>query len=149
LLSRGDIHYHPEFQFEDGTSSKKLLVLLNTPGDQELFLFLKTTSQRKNKPKVPGCIETYPPLFFLPAKVDFFDQDTWIQLYQIYPIHPIDFGKDKRFVKVGTLKPKTLKTVIDCLLKTQDEDIPNNIKRMLRPKIDESIVKLKKHFMDR
>jgi hypothetical protein len=41
--------------FHNGFTGKKYLILLNTPGKKEPYLFVKTTSQKKDKPSTTGC----------------------------------------------------------------------------------------------
>lgn len=85
---RGTIYHHKEMIFHNGFTGKKYLVLLNTPSNNEPYIFVKTTSQQKNKPTSSGCIKKRS-LFFIPGGKTFFPKNTWVQLYEIYTIRPI------------------------------------------------------------
>ncbi len=87
MAVRGAIYHHKKFVFKNGFSGVKYIILLNTPGTNDPYLFVKTTSQKKNRPLKPGCIENRS-LFFIPANTTFFESDTWIQLHEIYSITP-------------------------------------------------------------
>jgi len=122
-MKKGDILYHTEFKFPDGTTSDKLLVILNTPDPiKEPFLVCTTTSQSRNKPKTPGC-HSKESLFFIKANHDFFNKDTWLQFYQLYEL---DFKKLLKtkfdgLVKIsGSLKEQTINEVINCIRKSDD-----------------------------
>ena len=65
-------------------------------------LFIKATSQKKNKPSTPGCIKDRS-LYFIPAGKTFFKKDTWAQLYEIYAIHPHDIDNKKEITIEGGL----------------------------------------------
>jgi len=53
LQTRGTIYHHRKLVFHNGFIGKKYLILLNTPGKNEPYLFVKTTSQKKDKPQLP------------------------------------------------------------------------------------------------
>ena len=82
MQTRGTIYHHRQMVFHNGFTGKKYLILLNTPGKKEPYLFVKTTSQKKDKPSTTGCIKERS-LFFIPAGRIFFPKDTWIQLYEL------------------------------------------------------------------
>ena len=82
MIVKGDILLNKKFIHETGATDEKLLVILNSSSQGELFLFVKTTSQQHDKPKTPVCIEDrHRSLFYIPAKKDFFRDDTWVQVY--------------------------------------------------------------------
>jgi hypothetical protein len=66
LQSRGTIYHHIKLVFHNGFIGKKYLILINTPSKNEPYLFLKITSQKKDKPTTSGCIKKHS-LFFIPA----------------------------------------------------------------------------------
>ncbi len=146
MRTRGDIFFHPKFEFENGDTSKKLFVLLNTPGKNEHYLFAKTTSQQKDKPLNPGCIKKQS-LYFISAGKTWFSVNTWVQLSHIYEMSQDDINKEEnaRFTD-GSLNNKTVDKIIDCLFTIQDEDIPPIQRKLLRPPLKESILKLKEKF---
>ena len=83
MQARGAIYHHSQMVFHNGFVGKKYLVLLNIPGKNEPYLLLKATSQKKNKPSIPGCIVEHN-VFFIPAGKTFFKLDTWVQLHERY-----------------------------------------------------------------
>ena len=145
MQTRGAVYFHPSFEFKNGDTGRKLILLLNTPSKEEPYLFLKTTSQQKDKPLRPGCIEERS-LFFISGGATFFKDNTWIQLYEIYEIPPYDVSRNKAMKIRGSLESKTVDKIIDCLFAAQDADISPLHRRLLRPPIQESILKLKEKF---
>lgn len=145
MQTRGDIFFHPNFKFRNGSVGRKLLLLLNTPGKKETCIFVKTTSQQKNNPSRPGCIKERS-LFFIPSGKTFFKEDTWIELYERYEMHPEDVDKNTDVQIIGSLDSKLVDKIIDCLFVSEDYDIPPIHRKLLRPQLQESILKLKKKF---
>ncbi len=146
MHTRGDIFLHPKYEFENGGTSRKLFVLLNTPTKNENYLFVKTTSQQKNKPINPGCIKKQS-LFFISAGKTWFGVNTWVQLSHIYEMSQDDINKEENAgFTGGSLDNKTVDKIIDCLFTIQDEDIPPIQRKLLRPPLHESILKLKEKF---
>ena len=145
MKSRGTIYHHKELVFHNGFTGKKYLILLNTPDKEEPYLFVKTTSQKKNKPSKSGCIQEHS-LFFIPAGKTFFPKDTWVQLYEIYPIHPHKIDTDRNISVVGSLDAKMIDDIVNCLFKTEADNIASIYKDMLRPPLHESVLKLKNLF---
>ena len=134
MVIRGTIFHHYKLVFHNGDVGRKFLILLNSPAQDELHLFVKTTSQKKNKPTTPGCLETLS-LFFIPVGKTFFEKPTWVQLYQIYQFVPDLIIIDPDIKKVRILKP--------------GKDILPDHKKLLRPPMKKSIKQLaekwKKH----
>ncbi|MEQ8187149.1 MAG: hypothetical protein ABRQ39_04200, partial [Candidatus Eremiobacterota bacterium] len=54
-MNKGTIFYHKKFEFSDGETGKKLLILLNEPQGNEPYLFCKTTSKKKYNLENEGC----------------------------------------------------------------------------------------------
>lgn len=148
MKTRGAIYFHPSFEFKNGDTGKKLVLLLNTPSKNDPYLFVKTTSQQKDKPLRPGCIEERS-LFFIPAGTTFFKENTWVELYERYTMRPNDVSKNKDMKLIGNLDIKTLDKIIDCLFAAEGDDIPPIHRRLLRPPLQESILKLKEKFDSR
>lgn len=92
-LQRGAILYHTNFKFKNGDTGKKLLILLNNPKINKPYLFVKTTSQDKNKSREGGC-NIKLGLFYIPASTSYFDKDTWVQLYELYEFNVASVVKD-------------------------------------------------------
>lgn len=144
MVVKGTIFFHENFVFKNGASSEKLIILLNTPDENNPCLFVKTTSREKDKPSQPGCIERLS-LFFIPPKTTFFEQPTWVELYEIYEIALSDVKKDP-FRIVGELDYKKTDEIINCLLLAEADDITPYHKRLLKPPFEESLEKLREKF---
>ena len=122
-MEKGTILFHEKFRFVDGELGEKLLIILNTPDPKvESYLLCRVTSQEKNKPKIFGCQEDLS-LFFLPANHDFFEKDTWIQLYEIFPFDAAALIQDhfnKQLNVLGKLKDLTIRQLMNCIRKVKD-----------------------------
>ncbi|MFH0727103.1 MAG: hypothetical protein V2B19_12285 [Pseudomonadota bacterium] len=145
MQTRGAIYHHSKLEFHNGFSGKKYLILLNTPSKGEPYLFVKTTSQKKNKPSTPGCIKKSS-LFFIPAEKTFFPKDTWVQLFELYPISPKDIDLKKEITIVGNLDVKIIDDIVNCLFEAEKENIAPINKNLLRPPIHNSLLKLQEKF---
>jgi hypothetical protein len=84
----GDILFHQEWVFNDGTLGRKLLVILNTPDNPDIpCLVLKTTSQDDRYiGAVSGCNVSKKVFLVLSANEPCFDCNTYIQLPQIWEL---------------------------------------------------------------
>ena len=146
---RGSVYHNPQFTFHDGIVGNKLLVLLNTPTGSEEYLFVKTTSKQKGRTKKPGCWKYYAQgEFFIPKGTDCFLEDTWILLFDLYPISPgdIDNSNDWRILKEVSLSAETIQQIINCLFKHHGEDIPEIYELWLKPPMDTALSKLAEKF---
>lgn len=92
-MKRGTILYHSNFRFSNGEYGRKFLIILNNQQGTGPFLMAKVTSQAKNKPRTPGC-NPKESLFFIEGGKTWFSQDTWVQLYEIYPFIAVEVLKD-------------------------------------------------------
>jgi len=147
VIVKGDILFNKKFIYETGATDEKLLVILNSPSQGEPFLFVKTTSQQHDKPKTPGCIEDrHRSLFHIPAKKDFFRDDTWVQIYSFEAMDHDYIVSHPDINKIGSLKPKTINGIMGCLFKTWGDNIAPWQKKLLQPSLNESIFKLKEKF---
>ncbi len=150
MTIRGAIFHNPEFKFHDGEIGNKLLVLLNTPSQNESCLFVKTTSQRKDKPSNIGCFKHHHTgMFFIPKATTSFPDNTWILLFKPYEINPCDITQKNGWNEVGRLDEKKLKQIIDCLFKHHEDDISELHESWLRPPFTASIQKLKEKYNNR
>lgn len=131
--------------FKNGFAGKKYIILLNTPGPNDPYLFVKTTAQKKDKPSKPGCIENRS-LFFIPAKTTFFESDTWIQLHEIYSITPDVVIKDSDITEEGSFDLKLIEKIVNCLFLSSEDDISPDHRRLLSPPLEESLKKLQAKF---
>ncbi len=141
METRGAIYLHKEFKFSDGEKADKFFILLNSPSKGEPFLFVKTTSQQKHRPVVPGCIETIS-TFFIPANKVFFDKNTWVLLHDIYPIEHKTIKGSPKVSLVGDLDASMIDAVLECLSKTQKNDIAPSHERLIWPNKLKSLDKL-------
>jgi hypothetical protein len=141
----GTIYLHKKLVFHDGATGTKYLILLNETQREDPFLFVKTTSQKKDKPETPGCIRQRN-LFFVPARKTYFISDTWVQLHDIYPISPQQIKSNPDIQITGALKPQITQAVGDCLLDCQKEDLPPIIINLLRPPMHDALVRLREKF---
>lgn len=142
---RGTIYHHNHLIFHDGIVGKKYLVLLNTPSKNEPYLFVKATSQQKDKPLTPGCIKKRS-LFFIPGGKTFFPKDTWVQLYELYPIEPKNIDNNKDMTIDGSLDHKVIDDIVNCLFDAEADNIAPIDKKLLRPPLQDSLLKLKEKF---
>jgi hypothetical protein len=145
LPERGSIYHHRQLVFHNGFTGKKYLILLNTPGRKEPYLFVKTTSQKKDKPSTNGCIKERS-LFFIPAGRTFFPKDTYVQLYDIYEFLPKDIDTNKDITVEGSLDAKMIDDIVNCLFEAEEEYITPIHKKLLRPLLEDSLLKLKDKF---
>jgi hypothetical protein len=145
LQWRGAIYHHSALTFSNGVQGKKYLILLNTPAKNKPYLFVKTTSQKKDKPSMPGCIKEKS-LFFIPARRTFFWQDTWVQLYEIYEFTPHEIDTNKAITIEGSLDIRVIDDIVQCLFLSEGDNISEIHKRLLNPPLSKSLQKLKDTF---
>lgn len=136
-----------KFKFSDGTTGKKLLVLLNNPTSGDPYLVVKTTSQKHSKPDTPGCIENYHQAYFILANSNFFQKDTWIQLDDYFMFNQNHV--DKKLKHIGQLPAQTSNLVISCFLKINGQDLSPKVHSYLVPKIEQGISALANKFNKR
>ena len=145
MQARGTIYHHRQLVFHNGFTGKKYLILLNTPGKKEPYLFVKTTSQKKDKSTTSCCIKERS-LFFIPAGRTFFPRDTWVQLYDIYEFSPKDIDANKDITVEGSLDAKIIDDIVKCLFEAEEDNIAPIYKTLLRPPLQDSLLKLKDKF---
>jgi hypothetical protein len=114
LQIRGAIYHHSNLLFHNGFTGKKYLILLNTPRGKEPYLFVKSTSQKKEKPSTPNCIKDRS-LYFIPAGKRFFKKDTWILKWT-----PVEHRLHSEISKNWAGKPlKSYETVLKYIRRTK------------------------------
>ncbi len=145
MQTRGVIYHHPKLIFHDGAIGKKYLILLNSPKENEPYLFVKTTSQQKNRPIKAGCIKERS-LFFIPAGKTFFQKDTWVQFYDLYEFTPSEIDNNKEITIEGTLSVKLIDEIVNCLFLSEGNNISKYQNELLRPPLTDSLLKLKEKF---
>ncbi len=145
MQARGTIYHDSQLIFHNGVVGKKFLILLNTPTQKESYIFVKTTSQKKDKPSVPGCIRDLS-LFFIPAGKTFFRLNTWVQLSELYEFTPKEIDSKKGITVEGSLDTKMIDDIVKCLFEAEEDNIAPIQKDLLRPPIQDYALKLKQKY---
>lgn len=145
MQTRGAIYHHTRLVFHNGFIGKKYIILLNSPAKKESYLFVKTTSQQKDKPAKAGCIKERS-LFFIPAGKTFFKKDTWVQLYELYEFTPDEIDNNKEIIVEGSLNAKMIDDIVNCLFLSEKDNIAGIHKGLLRPPMQDSLLRLKDNF---
>ena len=122
-MRKGEIYSHKNFKFKNGEYSKKLLVLLYVPSKgSKPYLFCLTTSQSKGKSFKEGC-QPDQSLFFIPQDKEFFKEDTWLQLFAIYPMETKSVLSDcmtNYMERKDELQDLTIRQLMNCIKKSKD-----------------------------
>lgn len=104
MANKGDIIIHDSFVFHDGAIGKKLAVVLNDAIAATPFLLVKTTSNpRRYQNAVEGCNENLK-VFFVRRGTANLNEDTFIQLHEIYPYSATDLSA---LMSSKTVRPVT------------------------------------------
>ena len=72
--------------------------------------------------------------------------DTWVQLYEIYEFAPKDIDTDGDITIAGSLDVKMIDDIINCLFEAEEDNIISIHKKLLRPPLYDSLLKLKEKF---
>lgn len=122
-MKAGDVFYFINFKFDDGSARNKLLIILNTPVEDEPFLVCLTTSQAKKwRLNKLGCYseQNY---YFVDSLQENFEKDTWIVFERIYEVDAAKLlnshFKDGS-VKLFELQPDLWKALKNCIAKSRD-----------------------------
>lgn len=142
MQTRGAIYHHRNMTFYDGGSAPKYLILLNTPDKNDPYLFVKTTSRQKYRPNQLGCIAKHT-CFLIKGKSSFFKEDTWVLLHERYQFNDKEIDSNPDITIVNRLPNNIIGDIVDCLLKTQKDDLPGIHKKLLQPPLSDAIEKLK------
>lgn len=121
-MNCGTVLYDTNFQFRNGTTIDKLLIVLCEFGTDQLIL--TTTSQRHTKGMTPGCQSADRfPSYFLPKGSCWFDKDTWVELHQIHELdsNVLEYKKHRRTIveHKNALTSELMKKIIDCTLQSR------------------------------
>lgn len=123
---RGEILFDPNYKFLDGETSPKILVALNNPSTTNVCLLALTTSKKnKFRDTQSGCAPTKQ-YYGLRKDEDWFHEDfTWVRfdgdrLVSLTHTEYISRGISGKLKLRGTLKDTTLRSIINCILKSQD-----------------------------
>ena len=144
MFARGSVFVADNFKYSDGTTGRKLLVLLNNPSSEDPYLFIKTTSQKHSKPDTPGCIDTFHKVYFVPANCAFFQKNTWIQLDDYFLFTQQSLERDLNHI--GQLPGKTTELLVSCFLKINEQDLSPKVRCYIVPKIAQGISALANKF---
>jgi hypothetical protein len=122
----GDVLFHGDFLYQDGTRGKKLLIVLNQTDLSTNCLILKTTSKEQRYLGAhPGC-NPEKKVFFIPKTSEQFHLDTYVQIPQIFPISTkqlLSNGLSHLVKHEFSLSPNCFKQLLNCLKKHFKEDI--------------------------
>ncbi|MFP3982778.1 MAG: hypothetical protein ACLFV2_03705 [Desulfurivibrionaceae bacterium] len=141
---RGAVFVAEKFRFSNGAEAKKLLVLLNNPNQGDPYFFVKTTSKQHRKPREIGCIGDYHQVYFVKAKSDFFEIDTWIQLDDYFPFEP-NYVTNYLHHK-GELTEECTQKVVDCFLQINNDDLSPRMRKVFEPPLEQGIRALADKF---
>ena len=125
-MSQGDLRFGAVFfwrgfEFEDGDSSDKLLVLLGAKQNHS-YIAVLTTSQRHWPEKV-GCHAEDGYFFFRAGGTATFSKDTWIDLTRVREIHPSELVKaawSKDVIVRWNLPQNDAAAIRNCLKRSKD-----------------------------
>lgn len=123
-MKAGTVLYFLDFKFKDNTTKDKLVIILNTPKENEPYLLCTVTSQRKFRKSNLGCHsnENY---YFIDEKKDKFYLDTWVVFHIIYPFqHDVILSallKNKLFEKFE-LEETLWNAIKKCVMNSIDID---------------------------
>jgi len=125
-LQVGAIFLHRRFEFSDGEIGKKLIVLLNEPETSEEidegYIFARTTSQERSRLRKPEC-QPDRSEFFIAGNDDWFLEDTWIQLYELYTFDVktvIEDSLSGALGHKGSLREGKTGQLVNCVKKAAD-----------------------------
>jgi hypothetical protein len=122
----GEIFFHNEFKFKDGSEGEKLFVVIYANTEKNIYLVLKTTSQKKRYPNISlrGC-HSNSLVYFLPkAQYNFLNKDTYIQLGEIFSYKSNDLlqGKFSGSIKpISTLTEDVRNGILNCLKQCKED----------------------------
>jgi hypothetical protein len=120
----GQILFHKHFIYEDKTTGKKLVVALNTCGNDEFCLVAKTTSNNKHyRWAHPGCNSNKRCFCIEPECEQWFDIQTFVQLDNFYPVNVEILLNNKQISFVGNMTENCFAVFKRCLRKFK-QDIP-------------------------
>lgn len=121
-MNCGTVLYDKAFQFSNGQTIDKLLVVLCEFGNNHLLL--TTTSQVGPRKTKPGCqVADKPPTFFLPKGSCWFSKDTWVELHEVNEldanIHDYKKQDGTTIEHKDALPVELMKEIFDCVLKSE------------------------------
>ncbi|HBE40305.1 MAG TPA: hypothetical protein DDW27_03730 [Bacteroidales bacterium] len=124
-MNKGAILFHRDFQFHNGQSGEKLIIVLNTPKDKEPYLCCKTTSKQKFNIDKEGC-HSPKNVYVINSTIDWFKVKTWVQFHELYEFEPQKFlqAHFKGVLEIkGELKESTVNAIRNCIRRSEDVSI--------------------------
>lgn len=121
-MDKGTILFHRDFQFHNGQSGEKLIIVLNTPKDNEPYLCCKTTSKPKFNIDKEGC-HSQKNIYVINPNFDWFKIKTWVQFHELYEFEPPRFLQahfDGVLEIKGELKENTVNAIRNCIKRSED-----------------------------
>ncbi len=122
-MIQGAVLHHSAFIFPDGVIGKKLLIVLNTPSNDEPYLVCRTTSKCKNYITKEGCHHEKS-IYHIKANKDGFPKDTWVQLQPLTEFTKAEVLKacltDKTCKVSHNISPSTISAILNCIEKGDD-----------------------------
>lgn len=117
-MTPGNVVFWPEFSFDDGGRSRKLLVVVGVRG-AEARLLLKTTSKGTPfRPDNDGC-HAAASVYRFKANLAGFDVPTWVQ-FDPGIVENVSDMQRKGVKIMFSLKPADLSAIINCYKKSDD-----------------------------
>ena len=112
----GDIYLYKDFTFKDGSKKNKFFVIIGLIKNNK-YLACITTSQKKPpyRIKKAGCAVPKNDHYMIFKEKECFKKDTWILFDKIY-----SFSKKSPFSHVDSLTKQTTKSLLHCILKSED-----------------------------
>lgn len=122
-MTSGTILTDTQFLYSDGTTGKKILIVLND-GEVGHYIVIKTTSKDTYKGLVYGCQshDRYPN-FYLPKGSCCLRKHTWALLDQFFEfdrVHMLTHGVSGRIRQIGVLPTAILKELLICAAECED-----------------------------
>jgi len=74
------------------------------------------------------------------------EKDTWIQLYELYEFTPDEIDNNKEITLEGSVDVKMIDEIVNCLFLSEESNIAGIHKELLRPPLQDSLLKLKEKF---
>lgn len=123
-MKRGTVCRHNKFEFTDGQTGIKRIILLNTPVTDEPYLFCRTTSKQKYLITKEGCHSDRSIFLIKPHMARAcFNCDSWVQLHEIFEADGATLLSDKfagLIEIIGELDKPIIAGLVNCIKKTDD-----------------------------
>lgn len=123
-MKQGSVYLHLGYQFPSGVVKDKFFIILNTPRQDEVFISIMTTTQKRWRSDEEGCHNT-DNYYVLKGNYDFFTEKTWVVFgpRDYYPIsQQLFYNYVNRGIinKKAELRRETIKAIINCIHETNN-----------------------------